>query len=206
MNKINEAYKTTLNLAILGSTRGTDLQAIIDQIENPNIDEKLNAQINVVISNKPDAYILERAKNHNLPAVCVSSKGKKRLEFDQELILELQKYHIDIVILIGFMRILTPSFVDTFDGKIINVHPSLLPKFAGGMDGDVHAEVIQSGEKITGCTVHMVSNEVDCGQILLQKQCLVLTTDTPKTLKTKVQELEGEALVEVIKSWRIIVG
>ena len=195
--------KTTLNLAILGSTRGTDLQAIIDQIENPNIDKKLNAKINIVMSNKPDAYILERAKNHNLPSVCVSSKGKKRLEFDQELILELQKYPIDIVVLIGFMRILTPSFVDAFDGKIINVHPSLLPKFAGGIDSDVHAEVIQSGEKITGCTVHMVSNEVDCGQILLQKQCSVLIADTPKTLKTKVQELEGEALVEVIRSWEI---
>jgi phosphoribosylglycinamide formyltransferase 1 len=99
------------------------------------------------------------------------------------------------------MRILSDDFVDRFEGKIINVHPSLLPKFAGGMDCDVHEEVIKSGEKTTGCTVHIVSKIVDGGQILLQKSCEVLHNYTPETLKARVQELEGNALVEVIAGW-----
>lgn len=201
MKHMNE-FIHRLNIAILGSTRGTDMQAIIDAINTePNLNSKINAKIQVVISNQPDAYILERAKNHNLTAICIPSQGKKRLEFDQAVILELQKYPVDIVILIGFMRILTPEFVNYFDKKIINVHPSLLPKFAGGMDDDVHSEVIKSGEATTGCTVHLVSDKVDCGQILLQKVCNVDYNETPATLKSKVQKLEGQALIEVIQNW-----
>jgi phosphoribosylglycinamide formyltransferase 1 len=186
-----------INLIILGSTRGTDLQFIIDSIESGD----LNAKINLVLSNKVDAYILERSKNHNLNTICIESKGKKRQEYDQILGDEIAKYDFDIIVLIGYMRILSDSFVDRFEDKIINVHPSLLPKFAGGMDCDVHEEVIKSGEKTTGCTVHMVSKLVDGGQILLQKTCEVLLSDTRDTLKARVQELEGKALVEVIAGW-----
>jgi phosphoribosylglycinamide formyltransferase 1 len=186
-----------INLVILGSTRGTDLQYIIDSIESRN----LNAKINLVLSNKQEAYILQRSKNHNLNAFCIESKGKKRQEYDQIIGDEIAKYDFDIIVLIGYMRILSDDFVDRFEGKIINVHPSLLPKFAGGMDCDVHEEVIKSGEKTTGCTVHIVSKIVDGGQILLQKSCEVLHNYTPETLKARVQELEGNALVEVIAGW-----
>lgn len=184
-------------LVVLGSTRGTDLQYIIDQIE----DKSLDAKIELVLSNKLDAYILERSKKHNLHTICIESKGKKRLEFDNLVADEIDKYNPDIIVLIGFMRILSSEFVNKYIGKIINVHPSLLPKFAGGMDGDVHAAVIAAGESESGCTVHLVTEEVDGGRILLQKKCMVELGETPETLKVKVQMLEGETLVEVIQGW-----
>jgi phosphoribosylglycinamide formyltransferase 1 len=185
----------TKKLVILGSTRGTDLQYIIDQIEAKSLD----AKIELVLSNKQDAYILERAKIHNLHTICIESKGKKRLEFDNLVADEIDIYNPDIIILIGFMRIMSSEFVKRFVGKIINVHPSLLPKFAGGMDSDVHAEVIAAGESESGCTVHLVTEDVDGGRILLQKKCKVESGETQETLKTKVQKLESEALVEVIR-------
>lgn len=187
-----------INLAILGSTRGTDLQAIIDAIER----NELNAKIEIVISNKPDAYILERAKKHNLKTACIEKvEDETRENYDQKLITQLSNHPIDLIILIGWMRILSPIFIQTFKNKIINVHPSLLPKFAGGMDLDVHAEVLKAHETETGCTVHLVDEGVDTGKILIQKKCAILPSDTAKSLKEKVQKLEGEALVEVIKSF-----
>jgi phosphoribosylglycinamide formyltransferase-1 len=189
--------KLKIKIAVLGSTRGTDLQAIIDAIEL----HQLNAKIEIVISNKPDAYILERAKNHNIKAVCIPSKNKTRQEFDNLLLLELSQYDLDLIILIGFMRILTPRFVDSYPNNLINIHPSLLPKFAGGMDTDVHTQVIQAGEIESGCTVHLVSKKVDSGKIILQKTCVLELGETSETLKNKIQKLEGIALVEVIKNW-----
>ena len=185
-------------LVVLGSTRGTDLQFIIDKIEA----RELDAKIELVLSNKQDAYILERAKKYNLNTVCIESKGKKRVEFDSLVTTEIEKYNPDIIVLIGFMRILSPEFINKFENKIINVHPSLLPKFAGGMDSDVHAEVIAAGEIESGCTVHLVTKEVDGGRILLQKKCKVEIGETPELLKLKVQHLEGESLVKVIKEWK----
>ena len=187
-----------IHLATLGSTRGTDLQAIIDAIES----NELNAKIEIVISNKPDAYILERAKKHNLLTQFVENKNKTREEFDGEVIKILEKYPVDLIILIGYMRILSPEFVHHYQSKIINVHPSLLPAFAGGMDLNVHEEVVKAGVKETGCTVHLVDEGVDTGKILLQKKCAVEPNDTAETLKAKVQKLEGEALIEVIKEWK----
>lgn len=186
-------------LAILGSTKGTDLQAIIDAIES----KKLDAKIEIVISNKSDAYILERAKIHNLPTICVPAvKGESREEYDQKLLNELSNRQIDLVLLIGWMRILSPVFINAFRDRILNVHPSLLPKFAGGMDLNVHEEVIKANETETGCTIHFVDESVDGGKIVLQKKCSVLPTDTADTLKEKVQKLEGEAFVEVIKNYK----
>jgi phosphoribosylglycinamide formyltransferase 1 len=191
----------TKKLVVLGSTRGTDLQYIIGEIEGG----KLDAKIELVLSNKSDAFILQRAKKHNLNTICIESKGKKRAEFDNLVTVEIEKYNPDIIVLIGFMRILSPEFVNKYTGKIINVHPSLLPKFAGGMDSDVHAEVIAAGESESGCTVHLVTAEVDGGRILLQKKCRVEIGETPDCLKAKVQKLEGEALMEVIGGWRNII-
>ena len=106
---------------------------------------------------------------------------------------------VDLILLIGYMRILSAPFVNKYKNKILNVHPSLLPAFAGGMDLNVHEEVIKSGVKETGCTIHLVDEGVDSGKIILQKKCFVSPSDTTETLKKKVQKLEGSAWVEVLK-------
>ncbi|MBP7805113.1 MAG: phosphoribosylglycinamide formyltransferase [Candidatus Pacebacteria bacterium] len=186
-----------MKLAILGSTKGTDLQAIIDAIKEGTLD----AEIAVVISNKQDAYILERAKNHNIPTLFIDQKNKTREQFDQDILTALEQYKPDLILLIGYMRILSPLFVRAYKDRILNVHPSLLPAFAGGMDMNVHQAVVESGVKETGCTVHLVDEGVDTGKILVQKKCAVDPNDTAETLKEKVQKLEGEAFVEAIKQF-----
>jgi len=184
-----------IKLGVLGSTKGTDLQAIIDSIEK----KELIAKIAVVISNKEGAYILERARRNNIPSVFLSHKGKSRKEFDQEITGVLKETGVDLILLIGFMRILSIEFCQTWRDRLLNVHPSLLPKYAGGVDVNVHEEVLRSGEKETGCTIHFVTEEVDRGPILIQKKCNVDDNDTVETLKTKVQVLEGEAFIESIQ-------
>ncbi len=184
----------TVRLGILGSTNGTDLQAIIDSINSG----RLNASIEIVISNRSKAYILERAHNHNIANTFISHKGKQRPVFDSEMTAVLKKYNVDLILLIGFMRILSAEFCREWEGKVLNVHPSLLPKYAGGMDTNVHEDVITNRETETGCTIHLVIAEVDSGPIIIQKKCTVNPEDTPDNLKTKVQKLEGDAFIEVI--------
>jgi len=188
-----------MKLAILGSTKGTDMEAIIDAIK----DDILDASIEVVVSDSKDAFILERAKKHGIPAFFLDPKGKTREAFDNELIDLLRDFTPDVILLIGYMRILSAGFVRTFKDKIINVHPSLLPAFAGGMDLNVHQAVLDASVTETGCTVHLVDEGVDTGAILLQKKCSVSKNETAETLKQKVQQLEGEALVEVLRLYVI---
>lgn len=190
---------TLTKLGILGSTKGTDLQAIIDSINQ----KKLDATVEVVISNSSNAYILERAENHNIPNYFISHLGKKREEFDDEISALLKKHEVDLVLLIGFMRILSAKFCNEWKMRILNVHPSLLPKYAGGMDLNVHEEVIKNKEVETGCTIHFVTENVDEGPILIQKKCSVDVNDTPDSLKKKVQKLEGEAFIDAIKLFQI---
>ncbi len=186
---------TSLKLGVLGSTKGTDLQAIIDSIGLKNLD----ASVEVVISNSSNAYILERAANHNIPNFFISHLGKKREHFDGEISVMLKKYKVDLVLLIGFMRILSSTFCREWEERILNVHPSLLPKYGGGIDINVHEEVIKNREIETGCTIHFVTEVVDSGPILIQKKCSVEVNDTPDSLKKKVQSLEGEAFIDAIK-------
>lgn len=183
-----------IKLAVLGSTRGTTMQAIIDAIE----EGRLDAEIRIVISNKPDAYILERADNHGIKNVFLDSAGKSRKDFDQKINAVLIKEQVDLVLLIGYMRWLSPEFVKEWEGRILNVHPSLLPAFAGGMDKEVHGAVLASGVKESGCTVHLVDEGKDTGSIIVQKKCSVGRGDTVDSLKEKVQKLEGEAFLEAI--------
>lgn len=185
-----------MRLAVLGSTRGSNLQAIIEAIQT----QKLSAEIAIVLSNKVDAYILDRAKTHNIPAKFVDSKDLTREEYDRIVSTIIQTYKADLIVLIGYMRILSAEFVQQWQGKIVNVHPSLLPKFAGQMDLNVHRAVLDAQEKISGCTVHYVTREVDAGPIIMQKTCAVLASDTPEILKSRVQQLEGTALVEAIQA------
>ena len=183
-----------LRLGILASTRATDMQAVIDAINS----KKLNAVISVVISNKPDAYALERAKSHKIRAVFIESKNKEREQFDKEVSKILDKNNADLILLIGYMRILSPWFVKKYKNKIMNIHPSLLPKYPGGMDLDVHKEVLKNREKITGCTLHFVDDSIDGGPIIMQKEVKIEQNETPDTLKAKVQKAEQEIIVKSI--------
>jgi len=183
-----------MRLGVLGSTSGTDLQTILDAIES----KTLQAQISIVCSNNENAYILERAKKNNIPSFYISHKDISRQNFDRKITEALEQYSVDLILLIGFMRILSAEFCNHWKGKILNVHPSLLPKYAGGVDTSVHEEVLRNKEIETGCTIHFVTDEVDGGPIFIQKKCAVGPKDTVETLKTKVQALEGDAFLEAI--------
>jgi len=184
-----------IRLGVLGSTRGTDLEAILSAINN----KKLAAEVSVVLSNRENAYILTRAKNHNVPSFFISHKNKSREEFDRNMTTILKQYNVELVLLIGFMRILSAEFCQAWRDRVLNVHPSLLPKYAGGMDMNVHEEVLKNGDHETGCTIHFVTETVDGGPVLVQKRCTVETNETVETLKLKVQALEGGAFIEAIQ-------
>ena len=184
-----------LRLGVLASTKATDMQAVIDAIKS----KKLNAVISVVISNKKDAFALERARNHNIKAVFIDTKGKEREQFDKEVAKELDNNKVDLIILIGYMRILSSWFVNKYKNKIMNIHPSLLPKYAGGMDKDVHAEVLKNKEKVTGATLHFVDEGADTGPIIMQKAVKIDEDETADTLKEKVQKAEQEIILKAIE-------
>jgi len=183
-----------LRLGILASTKGTDMQAIIDAINS----KKINAVISVVISNKANAYALERAKKYGIKVVFIDQKNKTREEFDKEVSKILDANKVDLILLIGYMRILSSWFVSRYKNKIMNIHPSLLPKYAGSMDLDVHAEVLKKKEKVTGATLHFVDENLDAGPIIMQKEVQIEENETPETLKQKVQEAEQEIIVKAI--------
>ncbi|NQT61189.1 MAG: phosphoribosylglycinamide formyltransferase [Bacteroidetes bacterium] len=195
-----------VRLGILGSTKGTDMQALIDAVAA----KSLPAEIAVVLSDRPCAFILERAAQHGIASsfipVYTGPKGmrekKERTSYDNEISSILKKSGVDLVLLIGYMRILSVNFCESWKNRVINVHPSLLPDFSGGMDTDVHTAVLNAKKKETGCTVHLVTPELDAGPIILQKRCPVYEDDTPETLKKRVQELEGTALIDVVRDFQ----
>jgi phosphoribosylglycinamide formyltransferase 1 len=183
-----------LNIGILASTKATDMQAVIDAIQKGQLD----VRISVVISDKKDAYALQRAKNHGIKAVFIDSIGKDRGEFDKKASEILDKRGADFVFLIGYMRILGPWFVRKYKNKIVNIHPSLLPAFKGITDKDIYREVLESGIQRTGCTLHFVDESVDGGPIIMQKEVEVDKNDTADTLKERVQKAEQESIVLAI--------
>lgn len=185
----------TVKIGVLGSTRGSSLQPVIDAIENG----ELNAKIEVVISNKSSSGILGRARKHNLEAISIPSKDLSREEFDQKVSDLLKSKGVELVLLVGYMRILSGSFCKEWENRALNVHPSLLPEFAGGMDLEVHKQVLEAKKKESGCTVHFVTEEVDSGPIAVQSKCPVLENDSPESLKARVQALEGESFIHAIK-------
>ena len=185
----------TTKIGVLASTRGTDMQAVIDAIEQGMLD----AEITCVISDKSGSYALERARKHGIEAIFIDPKGRRREDFDGEIMKELEKRNVGLVLLIGYMRILSGIFVGKYRNRIMNIHPSLLPMFAGGMDTDVHREVLDRGVKVTGCTLHFVSEDVDAGPIILQKAVDVAVDDTTESLKGKVQKAEQNVILEGIK-------
>jgi formyltetrahydrofolate-dependent phosphoribosylglycinamide formyltransferase len=194
------AVRRPIRLGVLGSTNGTDLQVILDSIQ----DGKLNAEVSCVVSNRSKSGILDRARRHNVVgAHFVSVKGKDGREgYDAAVTEILENHGVDLVLMIGYMRIVSGSFVRRWWNRCLNVHPSLLPDFAGGMDTDVHAEVIKAKRGVSGCTVHFVTEEVDGGAIVEQLQCSVENEDTAQSLKKKVQCLEGAALINAIRRFQ----
>uniref|UniRef100_A0A7C6EH59 Phosphoribosylglycinamide formyltransferase n=1 Tax=candidate division WOR-3 bacterium TaxID=2052148 RepID=A0A7C6EH59_UNCW3 len=183
-------------IGVLVSGRGTNLQAIIDAIERKEID----AEIVVVISNVKNAYALERARNHNIPAIVINHKDfPNREAFEKALIEELDKRRVDLVCLAGFMRVLTPFFVNHYKNRIMNIHPALLPAFKGLYGHHVHEAVLKSGAKFSGCSVHFVTEDVDGGPIIVQRVVPVKDDDTPDTLAERVLVEEHRAYSEAIK-------
>ena len=177
-----------VNIGVLISGGGTNLQAVIDGCENKTI----NGKVKVVISNKSEAYGLERAKKHNIKAIC---------EKDEDKIIEnLKENEIELVILAGYLKIVSPKLINEYRNRIINIHPSLIPAFCGkGYYGEkVHQGVIDYGVKVTGATVHFVDEGADTGPIIMQKTVKVKQDDDAKKLAARVLEVEHEILTKSI--------
>ncbi|HOA55469.1 MAG: phosphoribosylglycinamide formyltransferase [Acetivibrionales bacterium] len=192
-----------LKLGIMVSGGGTNLQAIIDKIDSGYLE---GCSIATVVSSRQGAYALERAKKHNIPAVCISKKCFASVEeYDKALIEHFKSYDVDLVVLAGFLSMLGKTFVDTYRNRIINVHPSLIPSFCGkGYYGITpHQKALEYGVKVTGATVHFVDFEYDSGPIILQKAIEVMDDDTPESLQLRVmQQAEWELLPEAIKLFK----
>lgn len=177
-----------LKVAVLVSGGGTNLQAILDAVETGRI---RNAEVVTVISNNPNAYALERAKKHGIPAVCVSRKACGSQEaFDDALLKAIQDSGADLVVLAGCLVVIPEKIIQEYRGRIINIHPSLIPSFCGtGYYGlKVHEAALARGVKVTGATVHFVDEGTDTGPILLQKAVEVKEGDTPEILQRRVME------------------
>jgi phosphoribosylglycinamide formyltransferase 1 len=180
------------NLGILLSGRGSNFVAIADSIAAGRISD---ARIAVVISNRSDAPGLETARHRGLNALVIPSKGKPREEHDREVVAALLDNKVDLICLAGYMRLLSPWFVQQFPRKILNIHPSLLPSFPGL---EAQQQAFAYGVKITGCTVHFVDEELDHGAIIVQKTVPVLDTDDEHTLAARILEQEHIAYSEAI--------
>lgn len=180
------------HLVVFASGNGSTLQAIIDSIQN----KKLEAQIDLVVSDNPDAYALTRAKDNHIATYTIQSKNFTAR--DLELATILTNYSVDLIVLAGYLKMIGPKLLESY--QLINTHPSLLPKFGGkGMHGmHVHEAVVEAKEKVTGATIHFVNNEYDKGNIISQTQVKVLPTDTAKTVSQKVQAAEKIQLIEVL--------
>ena len=183
-------------VAVLASTNGTNFQSFLDAQKSEIL--KDNVEIVCLVTNK-ECGAIEKAKSANISYHIVDQTDKTREEFDKEVMKVLDEYQPDLLVLGGYMRIISNDMVDKYRNRIINIHPSLLPKHGGGMDVSVHQAVIDAGEKETGMTIHLIDEGVDTGPIVLQKSCPVDQSDTPETLKDKVQALEKEWYPKVIQ-------
>ena len=188
-----------LRIGVLVSGGGTNLQAIIDALKAGTI---TNASIEIVISNNPNAYALERAKNNGINAECISPKNfATREEFNDALINRLDECNLDLIVLAGCMVVLPAKLIEKYRNKIINIHPALIPAFCGkGFYGlHVHEEVLKRGVRLTGATVHFVDEGTDTGPIILQKAVEVKNDDTPEILQRRVmEEAEWKIMPEAI--------
>jgi len=188
-----------INIAVLGSTKGTDLQYIIDQVEKGRLP---GIQIKFVLSNRRNSGILEKAEKYNLNPIFLSGKDKTREEYDQEVSQLLEDNQVDLVLLIGYMKLMSSEFVQKWKNKVMNIHPSLLPAFEGQIDLNVHQAVLERGCKVTGATLILIDEGADTGPIVSQGVVFVKQDDTVESLKGRVQLMEGELLVVALQEWR----
>jgi len=190
-----------LKIGILASGHRKDGLVLLEEIKGGRLD----AEVKIVISDKKalsPLKIEEACRKEGIPFYFNNPLGITREQYDKELVVMLEKYSVELVLLIGYMRILTKFFIKKYLGKVMNIHPSLLPAFAGGMDRGVHQAVLDSGVKITGCTLHFVTEEVDAGPIILQKAALVKESETVESLRDKVQVAEQEIIIKGIKLFK----
>ena len=191
-------------LGILLSGRGSNFLAIADAIDSGKIP---NTQIAVVISNLANAPGLAAARERALNAIAIEANGRKRQEHDAEIIACLHAHNVDLVCLAGYMRLLSPGFIEAFPGRILNIHPSLLPAFPGL---DAQLQAFESGVQVAGCTVHFVDEQLDHGPIILQRSVPVLEVDDPHTLAARILEQEhiaySEAIARVLSGKYQIIG
>ncbi|MGK7872015.1 MAG: phosphoribosylglycinamide formyltransferase [Xenococcaceae cyanobacterium] len=181
-----------LKLGIMASGSGTNFEAVAQAIQ----DKRLNAQIQVLIYNNPEAKVRSRAQRWNVPAVLLNHrKLKRREDLDREIVEVLQEYQVELVVMAGWMRVVTQVLLDAFPNKVINIHPSLLPSFRGIRAVE---QALEARVKITGCTVHLATHEVDSGPILLQAAVPVLADDTLETLHARIQVQEHRILPQAI--------
>jgi phosphoribosylglycinamide formyltransferase-1 len=187
-----------LRIAVLASGSGTTLQAVIDACERGDLD----GQVVLVISNNSRSGAMERARRHDIPSRHLSSRTHRDPDkLDQAIVAALRKNSPDVVLLAGYMKKLGPHVLECYSGRVINTHPSLLPKFGGhGMYGNrVHAAVIEAGDPATGISVHLVDGEYDTGRVLAQREVPVEAGDDASTLASRVQSVERPFLVEVLQ-------
>lgn len=182
-----------IRIAVLSSTRATDMDALVDAVRYDNLD----AEIVAVASNKK-CPALDRAQGFGIPALFVEQKGKDKEEYDKALYEALAPYKPDIILLIGYMRFLTKWFLGNFPDRVLNIHPSLLPDFAGEKDPGIYESILAAGRTKTGATLHIVDENPDHGPVIFQKEVAIVEGETPETLKAKVQAVEQELIVKAI--------
>jgi len=180
----------------MASGRGSNFEALVHATRRADT----NGEVRLLIANVPDAPVLQRAEAEHVPAAIIPHREfKTREAFEQALIAELNQHNVNLVCLAGFMRILSPVFVSAYDGRIMNIHPSLLPAFAGLQGMQVHEAVLAAGVKVTGCTVHFVNTDVDAGPIIVQRPIPVRDVDSPQSLALRVLVEEHLAYAEAVK-------
>ena len=183
-----------MKIGILISGRGSNMIAIIDAVRKGEIPD---SQVAVVISDKPNAAGLEKARERGVETVLIERRGRAREEHDAEIIAELKRRDVDLICLAGYMRLLSCKFIQAFPDRIINIHPSLLPSFPGL---DAQKQAFEHGVKVTGCTVHYVNEQLDAGPIILQRAVNVHDDDTVETLSDRILKEEHRAYVEALRS------
>lgn len=181
-----------MKIGVLISGRGSNMVALVEAVQNGRIQD---SEVAVVISDNPNAAGLQKARERGVETVVVERRGRKRAEHDAEIIAELKKQNVELICLAGYMRLLSPTFIEEFRGRIVNIHPSLLPAFPGL---DAQRQALEYGVKFSGCTVHFVNEGLDSGAIIAQRAVPVLDDDTEEILTNRILAEEHALYVEAV--------
>ncbi len=182
-----------MKIGILISGRGSNMVALVDAVKSGDIP---GSEVAIVISDKAAAAGLEKARERGVTTAVIERRGRTREEHDAEIAGELKKHNVELICLAGYMRLLSPQFINAFPGRIVNIHPSLLPAFPGL---DAQRQAFESGVKVTGCSVHFVDEYLDNGPVILQREVEVLDDDTLETLSARILEQEHKLYVDAVR-------